>query len=61
MWYNTSKEDEDILKEELEKFLHDNVKYKDSDPKDHKCEEGMTEIWGWMICKHCGNNLRQIK
>jgi len=28
---------------------------------DHLCEEGMTEIFGWMICKHCGKNLRQIK
>jgi len=29
--------------------------------KVHKCEEGMTEIFGWMICKHCGSNLRKIK
>jgi len=28
---------------------------------DHECEEGMTEIFGWMICKHCGLNLRKIK
>lgn len=28
---------------------------------EHLCEEGMTEIFGWMICKHCGKNLRQIK
>ena len=32
-----------------------------TNPKDHKCEEGMTEIGGWMICKHCGDNMRQIK
>lgn len=32
-----------------------------SDPKDHQCEEGMTEIGGWMICKHCGDNLRKIR
>lgn len=26
----------------------------------HTCEEGMTELGGWFICKHCGTNLRQI-
>lgn len=28
---------------------------------DHLCVEGMTEIFGWMICKICGKNLRKIK
>jgi len=27
----------------------------------HTCEEGMTTILGWFICKTCGTNLRQIK
>ncbi|MCH7983079.1 MAG: hypothetical protein IIC28_03835 [Chloroflexi bacterium] len=30
------------------------------DPKDHQCEPGMTEIGGWIICKHCGADLKQI-
>lgn len=30
------------------------------DPKDHQCEPGMTELGGWIICKHCGDNLKQI-
>ncbi len=25
------------------------------------CEEGMTEIDGWIICKHCGTDLRKIR
>lgn len=25
----------------------------------HKCEEGMTPIDGWVICKICGANLRR--
>ena len=25
------------------------------------CEEGMTPIDNWFICKHCGDNLREIK
>lgn len=25
-----------------------------------QCEEGMTPINGWIICKTCGENLRQI-
>ena len=29
--------------------------------KDHKCEEGMTPIDDWVICKTCGDNLRKIK
>ena len=63
MWYNMSKEEEAILRKELEEFLRDNpnVKYKDTEPKDHQCEEGMTVIGGWVICKHCGDNLREIK
>lgn len=32
----------------------------DDDPKDHQCEPGMTEIGGWIICKHCGADLKQI-
>lgn len=24
------------------------------------CEEGMTPIDGYIICKHCGNNIREI-
>ncbi len=32
-----------------------------SDPKNHICEEGMTELGGYMICKHCGTNLRKIR
>lgn len=24
-------------------------------------EEGMTAIDGWIICKHCGDNLRELK
>ena len=31
------------------------------DENDHACVEGMTEIFGWMICKTCGKNLRQIR
>ncbi len=27
----------------------------------HICEEGMTPIYNWFICKHCGANLREIK
>jgi len=27
----------------------------------HTCEEGMTPICGWFICKHCGTNLSKIK
>jgi len=27
---------------------------------DHTCEEGMTTIGGWFICKTCGDNLREI-
>lgn len=23
----------------------------------HHCEQGMTPIYGWVICKHCGVNL----
>lgn len=30
-------------------------------PSGHACEEGMTELGGWFICKHCGTNLRKIK
>lgn len=26
----------------------------------HTCEEGMTPILGWFICKTCGDNLREI-
>lgn len=25
------------------------------------CVEGMTEIFGWIICKTCGKDLRQIR
>lgn len=32
-----------------------------SGSSDHECEEGMTEIFGWMICKTCGKDLRQIR
>lgn len=28
---------------------------------DHTCEEGITPIDGWFICKQCGTNLRIIK
>ena len=27
----------------------------------HVCEEGQTPIFGWFICKTCGDNLREIK
>lgn len=27
----------------------------------HTCEEGMTPICGWVICKHCGDNIREVK
>lgn len=27
----------------------------------HTCEEGMTPIDGWFICKICGDNLKEIK
>lgn len=27
----------------------------------HICEEGMTPIDGWFICKYCGSNLKEIK
>ncbi len=26
-----------------------------------ECEKGMTPIDGWIICKHCGNNLSLVK
>ncbi len=26
-----------------------------------ECQEGMTPIDGWFICKHCGTNLREIR
>lgn len=29
--------------------------------KAHICEEGMTPIGNWFICKHCGNDLRSIR
>lgn len=31
------------------------------DENEHTCEEGMTPIDCWFICKTCGTNLRQIK
>lgn len=27
----------------------------------HTCEEGITPIFGWFICKFCGTNLKEIK
>lgn len=27
----------------------------------HACEEGMTPIDGWFICKICGDDIREIK
>ncbi len=27
----------------------------------HTCQEGMTPIYNWFICKICGDNLREIK
>ena len=29
--------------------------------KDHICEEGITPIDGWIICKTCGDNLKEVK
>ena len=43
------------------KHYRDPIGWPSEDPADHKCEEGMTEIFGWVICKHCGKNLRKIK
>lgn len=48
-------EDDNKVKGRIEAFIPTTPK------KDHECEEGMTEIGGWMICKHCGKNLREIK
>jgi len=31
------------------------------DPKNHFCEEGATPIYGWIICKTCGIDLRKIR
>jgi len=27
----------------------------------HKCMDGITPIYGWIICKICGKDLREVK
>lgn len=62
MWYNVTKKEQAIIREELAKFLNDTtVDESKTEPKDHKCEEGMTPLDGHFICKHCGDNLRSVK
>ena len=62
MWGMITEEEKAILRDELAKFL-DTTDEKESkpEPKDHKCEEGITPIDIWIICKHCGDNMRKIK
>lgn len=79
LWPGITEEDEDLLREELKKFLdgdeEDSVGFKplpsgtievDRISKGWAvcmgaCEEGMTELNGYFICKHCGTNMRKTK
>lgn len=56
MFTEDHEDDDQMCPEDHERIFDDK-----STKKDHECEEGMTEISGWMICKHCGDNLRKIK
>lgn len=59
MWL--TKEEEALLRDELKKFLDDADEEPKTEQKDHICEEGMTIIDEWTICKYCGDNMRKIK
>lgn len=48
----------DLLDKQMNEYLYGTMK--SATYCNNVCEEGMTPIFGYFICKYCGKNMRKI-